>query len=207
MCIFRPCRNWFDASAVDKDLTLLFCSNKVFNNLSGTLPHELQGLDGLLSLHLPDNNIQGTIPWLGLTNTIFKRELGVVSLQFLTLSANQLTGTIDEVGQFDRLATLWLGNNLLTGQIPSELADDALVALDLSSNMLSGTIPINVFQMEQLYAIFLGNNNFWGNLPNNIRLPTLSALSLDENSLSGSIPDSIGELTSLEFFWTFRRTD
>ena len=94
----------------------------------------------------------------------------LANLRFLSLSGNQLTGSIPpELGSISNLEDLWLFDNQLTGSIPKELGNLAnLEYMVLSNNQLAGDMP------EEL-----------GNLTN------LIYLAIDENQLTGCVPAAL----------------
>merc|ERR1712166_948666 len=68
----------------------------------------------ITSLHLPGNNLTGTIPW-----QIFD---SLVNLTIVDLSHNDISGTIPtEVGKLRNINMFILGNNKLSGTIPTEI--------------------------------------------------------------------------------------
>ena len=80
------------------------------NQLTGSIPTELDNLSSLRDLNLVGNRLMGSIP----------AQLGnLSSLQTLNLSDNQLAGTIPaELGNLANLEHLYLAGNELTGNIP-----------------------------------------------------------------------------------------
>ena len=184
------------------------------NNLSGSIPAELRGLDALEKLKL-FGQLTGTIP----------AELGNLnSLKFLDLSGNRFTGGVPpELGSLENLETLIIGSSELTGSIPSELGEltnlkvlllsynqldgvipaelrdiTGLVSLGLSNNQLSGTIPSELGGLSELAVLGLRDNSLTGAIPSELTgLVNLSWLDLSENELSDSIPSAISSLTAL----------
>nr|GMC99591.1 probable LRR receptor-like serine/threonine-protein kinase At4g08850 [Ipomoea batatas] len=108
-----------------------------YNNLSGTIPHEIGSITSLQALKLTNNSFLGNIP----------PSIGNLKhLQYLTLGFNLLNSTIPvKLGLCTNLEILYLYNNFLTGELPSSMSNlSKLVELDLSSNMLSGISPWNM---------------------------------------------------------------
>ena len=128
-------------------------------------------------------------------------ELGDLDkLRSLYLHNNQLTGSIPtQLGSLDSLEQLNLGGNQLSGMIPSELGDlDKLRSLLLNDNQLTGSIPTQLGSLDSLQTLILYENQLSGMIPSELGdLDKLGSLSLYENSLTGSIPSELGDLDSL----------
>ena len=101
------------------------------NNLSGTIPYELERLANLRRLWLEENNLSGAIP----------PELGqLANLEALWLTANNLSGAIpSELGQLVNLQELELTGNNLSGCVPPRLWD--IPKNDLAKLDLDGCAP------------------------------------------------------------------
>ena len=111
------------------------------NELTGSIPTELEYLDNLEALDLSDNQLTGSIP----------TELGsLINLRQLYLFGNELTDSIPtELGNLGNLKGLWLHQNELTDSIPLELESlSNLEILNLSSNKLTGSIPQGVLDLQ-----------------------------------------------------------
>ena len=136
-----------------------------------------------------------------LTGTIPK-ELGNLSeLERLNLSFNQLTGEIpSELGHLSKLQSLLLYVNQLTGQIPSELGNlSMLETLYLSSNQLTGAIPRELGDLTKLVQLTLRSNELTGTIPREMgNLSELELLNLSVNQLTGQIPAELGNLSRLQ---------
>lgn len=103
------------------------------NNLSGTIPEEIENLD-LSSLNLSNNQLTGGIP----------ASIGNVStLYYLNIANNKLTGSIpSELGKLANLEYCYLFGNQLEGTLPESLANlTKLSVMDFSGNMLGGDLP------------------------------------------------------------------
>ena len=106
----------------------------VSNQLTGSIPKELDSLINLKLLNLRGNHLTGTIP----------DEVGnLTNLKSLNLGFNQLTGTIPEqLGSLNNLKSLSISRNQLTGCIPNGLQDvlkNDFPSLDL--RFCDGTAP------------------------------------------------------------------
>jgi Leucine-rich repeat (LRR) protein len=162
------------------------------NDLTGTLPPELEDLTQLQELSLFTNELSGSIP----------PQLGNLSqLQILYLSNNQLSGSIPtQLGNLSALKELLLAENNLTGDIPSQLGNlSNLEKLTLWYNGLSGTIPSQLGNLSKLKELYLGHNQLTGSIPSSLgNLSALTELNLGGNPLTGSIPTQLGNLVNLE---------
>ena len=193
------------------------------NNMSGSLPPELENLTQLESLRLVTNNLTWPIPpelgnltrlrTLDLRNNDFSGpippELGSTlhQLKTLNLSLNSLSGPFPpDLSTFSNLEILELYDNSLSGHLSPDFgqAFPNLRDLDLRQNLLSGPIsPGFIKRLPHLERLALAGNSFSGPIPSEIRdLAHLQHLSLGKNSLTGSFsPDLIrnfGRLTYLD---------
>lgn len=98
------------------------------NSLSGHIPGELFSTHTLHTVRLDHNNFAGRVP-----TSVSAADL---SVEFLSLSHNQLTGVIPSISS-PSLTTLHLEHNLLTGSIPTTLMSSSLQYLYLQENQLS----------------------------------------------------------------------
>ena len=120
------------------------------NQLSGSIPSELDNLTSLTELYLYNNRLSGIVP----------SELGNLSnLVRLRLYNNQLSGSIpSELGNLTSLTELYLYNNRLSGIVPSELGNlSNLARLYLQNNQLSGPLPSSFVNLTNLKSINLWN--------------------------------------------------
>ncbi|KAH7858617.1 hypothetical protein Vadar_025915 [Vaccinium darrowii] len=161
------------------------------NSIYGTIPSQIGNLLRLTSLNMSFNYLSGTIP----------SQVGLLrSLNNLSLCFNNLTGAIPlAIGNLDNLTELYLSDNKLFGTIPQEVAMlRSLSVLSLSSNNLSGSIPASLGNLGNLTILYLHANNLFGSIPKEIgMLWSLLHLQLYDNNLTGSIPTSIGNLKKL----------
>jgi len=145
------------------------------------------------SIEIPDNVLQGTIPWeLSLLQYLVK----------INFDTNKLYGSIPkELSRLSRLQALWLATNDLTGELPREFADATqLASIDLEENRLSSTVPSQWgLSLSNLLYVGLRLNALTGTLPSEWqRLRKLQTLDLGGNRLDGTIPQEYGELTDIE---------
>jgi uncharacterized protein YjbI with pentapeptide repeats len=181
------------------------------NNLSGSIPNNVELMLNLKVLEIGNNYITGTIPsHLGHTNLhslhLYMNNLSgslpssignLQNLEMLFLHSNQFSGTIPP--SFVTMAKLWvnLNHNLLSGTIPQFYQTD-LQMFQVGFNQLTGTIPIQLTSLNsRIRYIHLNNNNLIGTLPSQTGLTFLKELLVHENSLTGLIPN-VGD-------WTLQR--
>ncbi|GIM03254.1 hypothetical protein Vretimale_7947, partial [Volvox reticuliferus] len=143
-------------------------------------------LAGLVYLHLPANQLTGTLP-IGL--------LQHPSLQYLDLSGNALVGSLP--GELftgpNNLRSVQLRGNRLSGPLPDLPPTAAVVEdltyMDLSSNGLTGTLPTYLASRAKLTHLDASNNRLMGPVAPLLRASlSLSYLALRNNSLNGTIP-------------------
>ncbi|KAL3724169.1 hypothetical protein ACJRO7_036226 [Eucalyptus globulus] len=196
------------------------CSRRVVSvdltdlNLYGTVSPVILRLDCLVELSLAGNNFTGTITVANLSN-----------LQFLNISNNQFSGSLDwnyssivNLEVFDayknnltaflpvrilslkKLDTLYLHINLLSGPIPKQLGNlTNLVNLDLSNNALTGEIPSELVNLKRLKLFNLFMNRLRGSVPDYVAdLPDLETLALWMNNFTGTIPENLGRNGKLQ---------
>lgn len=184
-CGLDPAGPTFDGNGVVTSLNL------TKNGLSGSLPSELSGLDGLLRLDLSNNGLVGTLP---------KSLSSLSNLLDLILRQNELSGNLpSEYGLgFGSLRQLSLGDNQLKGTIPKEIEHMSnLMALGLENNELVGHIP-DLQDLQKLTKLYLESNNLDGPFPNSVtRLTSLVEINLSQNHITGVLPDEMGQLSRL----------
>ena len=170
------------------------------NGLIGSIPPQIQHLEGLESLHLGENDLEGPIP---VEVTRLSR------LKSLDLNYNAISGELPpEIGNLTELVALSLFGNELTGEIPPEIGRlTKLAYLDLCHNQLRGPIPAEIGNLRELqYLMMCGidaspmeGNRLSGEIPSTIgNLTQLRILELGANQLTGPIPPEIGNLTALD---------
>lgn len=151
------------------------------------------GYRRVTSLSLSNHNLTGPISH-SVSNLQF--------LQFLDLSFNSLSGSLEFLAQFPSLVYANLSSNSFNGSLVvlSNLLN--LVYLNASNNSLSGEIgPDLCLGAPVIGVLDLSFNGLTGALPDGRSVPcnrTIQELYLGSNSLSGEIPDSLFDLISLE---------
>jgi len=179
---------WYGVACAGGHVKLLILPT---NQLSGSIPPQLEDLSSLERLYLNSNQLSGGIP----------PELGDLSnLQQLLLDSNQLSGSIPpQLGALSNLTSLYLYSNQLSGGIPPELGNlSSLQWLYLNSNPLGGGIPPELGDLSSLRDLLLDSNQLSGSIPPELGdLSSLDLLGLSSNQLSGSIPPELGNLSGL----------
>lgn len=184
-------------------------------NLYGTVSPVILRLDCLVELSLAGNNFTGTITVANLSN-----------LQFLNISNNQFSGSLDwnyssivNLEVFDaynnnltaflpvrilslkKLKHLNLGGNYFYGRIPEAYGDlVGLEFLSLAGNDLKGVIPVELGNLTNLKEIYLGYYNaFEGGIPKEFgKLINLVHMDISSCELDGPIPRELGNLKELD---------
>ncbi|GJX73339.1 STRUBBELIG-receptor family 3-like protein, partial [Tanacetum coccineum] len=186
-----PCaEGWQGVLCVNSNITGIILNGA---NLGGELGENLGAFASIIQIDLGNNHIGGTIP----SNL-------PVTIKILTLSGNQLTGTIpDSLSLLGQMTDLNLNNNHLTGVIPDSFQQlTPLTTMDLSANNLSGTLPPSMARLSSMTTLHLQDNHLTGFLDVLQDLP-LIALSagnpfnttiIPSPPLSSPPPSSIGAL-------------
>ncbi|KAL8266918.1 hypothetical protein R6Q59_004262 [Mikania micrantha] len=171
-----------------QNLTSLTFLNLSCNFLSGPLPEGLLNSSLLIqTIDLSYNRFSGSLP---------QHILLPVTLQFLNLSSNHFTGSIQIP---HTLISLNISNNTFGGSLPiPPSVCTNLTLLDLSLNDFTGDIPPGFSACSKLQVLSLGFNNLTGPIPIDIGAAlSLQFLLLPGNSLTGEIGESISNLTNL----------
>ncbi|KAI4341720.1 hypothetical protein MLD38_026410 [Melastoma candidum] len=146
-----------------------------YNQLTGQIPRSVGTLPELSNLILCHNKLSGSVP-----------PFISQSLTRLDLKHNGLTGMIDPLSLPSSLQYLSLSSNQLSGQLDGVLDGlESLNYLDLSMNKFAGPIPAKVFVLP-ITNLQLQRNVFAGPvLPSGqVTIPTVD---LSYNRLSGEI--------------------
>ncbi|XP_059625795.1 probably inactive leucine-rich repeat receptor-like protein kinase IMK2 [Cornus florida] len=201
-----------------------------YNQLNGSIPQSVAGLPALSNVILGHNRLSGSVPTfasqtltrLDLKHNALSGSLSPTSLppslQYLSLSWNQLTGPVDRLlTRLNQLNYLDLSLNRFTGNIPGDLftfpisnlqlqrnsfygpiqpVDQVTITtVDLSYNRLSGQISPMFSSVQNLY---LNNNRFSGHVPGSLVDRLLAAsiqiLYLQHNFLTGIEIDPTAEI-------------
>ncbi|KAH0738691.1 hypothetical protein KY290_037396 [Solanum tuberosum] len=192
-----------------------------FNQLTGNIPWAIGTLPALNNVILCHNHLSGSVPpfvSLRLTRLDLKHNAlsGSLlpmslpsSLQYLSMSSNQLTGPVDHLlTRLNRLNYLDLSINRFTGCIPGNLFRFPIANLQLQRNQFTGriypaglvTIPVVDLSFNRFYGeisplfsgvqiLYMNNNRFMGQVPGIMVDRLLSAsihvLYLQHNFLTG----------------------
>eukprot|EP00250_Pteridium_aquilinum_P020735 c24925_g1_i1 orf=33-1352(-) len=199
------------------------------NSLSGPLPATFGHMSSLKKLHLYGNKINGPIPpSFGLLSRLYTADLShnrfsgripdafshaLVTLIFLYLDNNRITGLPADLRNLKRLQWLDLSNNpLIHGDAVAGIATMPLVSqIELDSCNISGPFPSWVLRLPQVNthllsdevtpSLNLANNRISGPIPSELgNLSNLLGLSLSNNQLTGSIPATFKQLQWLRQF-------
>jgi hypothetical protein len=179
------------------------------NNLTGSLPEEMVGLDHLKSIGLNSNHMTGPLPQalkkLTKLNTFSMAgsQLNIPfpsdfiecwpNLVILNLGSCGITGTLPDI--FDKTPLLWslqIDNNNIKGTLPKSLNNLNLNEFHCSNNMLEGELP-ELTNTKDIYRISFSNNNFTGSIPEHYGDFVLQYFLIDNNKLSGTIPEKLFE--------------
>mmetsp|Transcript_11836 Transcript_11836/g.25641 ORF Transcript_11836/g.25641 Transcript_11836/m.25641 type:complete len:500 (-) Transcript_11836:344-1843(-) len=131
------------------------------NNLAGTIPRELQELQGLRFLHMEEGRTGGTIPpelgnlqnlleidmnFNALTGSIPANMYNSANLLEFDMNDNSLSGSISpDIQKLAKLTFLQLHRNQLTGSIPPEVGNlDSLIVATFDTNFLQDPMPEEV---------------------------------------------------------------
>ena len=151
------------------------------NNLTGSLPGNLNGLTNLEFLAVEDNQLTGSIPALtGLTN-----------LRLLRAYNNQLTGSIPALTGLTNLDGFEVSSNQLTGSIPALTGLTTLSYFGVSFNQLSGPIP-TLTGLTNLQGFAVRGNQLTGSIPALTGLTNMTEFVVESNQLTGQIPALTG---------------
>ncbi|KAL9157873.1 hypothetical protein ABFS82_08G031400 [Erythranthe guttata] len=187
-----------------------------FNELSGSIPVEIWGMEKLEVLDLEGNFITGSLPTrfdglrnLKVLNLGFNEVFGGIpyslsncsGLQILNLAGNQINGSIPGfIGGFKDLRGVYLSFNLLSGSIPVEIGDNCanLEHVDFSGNYLAEGIPRSIGNCRGLKTLLLYSNMLEEVIPSQLgRLSQLEVLDVSRNNFGGPIPSELGNCTRL----------
>jgi hypothetical protein len=200
--------NWYGVTCGLDTVTGIALSS---NNLTGSLPSDLNSLTNLHDFVASTNHLTGSIPALaGLTNLanffVGGNQLtgsiptlaGLTNLSSFHVEVNQLTGSIPALTGLTNLSDFLVGGNQLTGTIPALAGLTKLRYFDATNDQLTGSIPA-LTGLTSLTHFGVTNNRLTGTIPTLTGLTNLQIFQVGVNQLTGSIPPLAG-LTNLVSF-------
>ncbi|KAL6320125.1 hypothetical protein AAG906_004634 [Vitis piasezkii] len=124
------------------------------------LQEAVGNMTSLEELYLDANKLEGEIP-KSLSNLCRLQQLDTLSL-----SDNQLRGSVPDLTGFSSLRVLYLGYNQLNGTLPTSIGHRTkLEELDINSNSLQGNISeAHLLHLSQLYYLDLSSNSLTFNM-------------------------------------------
>lgn len=127
-------------------------------------------------------------------NFSFPVIVGLQNLRNISISNNQLSGTISNIGSIQSLESLDLSGNVFYGSIPSGIAKlKNLVLLNLSSNNFEGAIPTGFDSVDGLKYLDLRANGFSGDIMNFLsHLGGVVHVDLSSNQFTSSLDLGLG---------------
>ncbi|CAN0900918.1 Receptor-like protein 56, partial [Linum grandiflorum] len=174
------------------------------NNLTGSVPRQIDKMSRLRYILLNDNNFFGEIPF------------GMCTLQHLRLidfSNNFFSGQIPpciittkafpysyQGRNLLLMSGINLANNNFSGEIPEEFGDLTTIRLmNLSHNELTGPIPSAFSSLDQMESLDISYNNLTGSIPPQlVDLHSLAVFSVAYNNLSGKTPERIAQFATFD---------
>ncbi|KAG7367059.1 RHS repeat-associated core domain containing protein [Nitzschia inconspicua] len=209
--------SWFGVEC-DTELVLVEQLSLPTNDMLGSLPSEIRGLNGLQLLNIFENQLTGPIPNdIGGLTLLTALEAGsnffestippsignLTSLDVLNLYSNLLSGGIPvEIGQLQALRSFSVDTNFLNGPLPQELFSlTSIVTLDLDNNQLSGSLPSDIGALTNAVSLFFSTNLLEGTIPSELgNLQDLVNFAANVNFISGTLPDIFGGMVMLKSF-------
>lgn len=170
-----------------------------YNQLTGSIPPSIGGIPGLNNVILSHNRLSGSVPSFasqtltrldlkhnGLSGSLPPNSLPP-SLQYLSLSWNQLSGAVDGLlNRMDQLTYLDLSLNQFSGIIPGRIFSFPLTNLQLERNQFSGVVqPVDEVRIP---TVDLSYNRLSGQV--SPMFSTVQKLYLNNNRFTGPVPSS-----------------
>ncbi|CUF20716.1 GP46-like surface antigen, putative [Bodo saltans] len=227
-----PCPRCFlaDGAALqaEVDIVALFFTTTGFRN---TTPVTLTNIcsewplmiicisNRVSSFYFGSANLFGTLP-TGLS--------GLVFLNLLTVSDNQLTGSIpSDLCRSGKMMNVQMGGNLFSGSLPPELSNCTLMrtfnvsynnlsgtipaaysawgasisTFEVTSNLLTGTLPPEFSSWTMVFYFLVNSNQLSGTLPPEYSsMEAVAHFDVDTNRFTGTLPQVYQQLHALEAF-------
>ncbi|KAE8694996.1 Leucine-rich repeat receptor-like protein kinase PXC2 [Hibiscus syriacus] len=137
-----------------------------------------------------------------LTGTVNSELSHIGSLRVIDLRENCLSGSIPDefFAQCGSLRSVSFARNNLTGQLPGSLSScSKLVEANFSSNRISGRLPSGIWYLRSLQSFDISGNLLEGEMPDGMsNLYDLRLIDLRNNRFSGRIPGDIGNCSHLK---------
>ncbi|KAK9123455.1 hypothetical protein Sjap_013057 [Stephania japonica] len=161
--------------------------------LVSEIPSEIGKLGKLQQIFLQRSGFVGSIP---------DSFVGLVGLEVLDISSNNLTGEIPRgFGlALHNLASLDVSQNKLIGPFPTGICNGKqVINLNFHSNFFNGSLTESFEECLKLESFQVQNNGFHGDFPNGLwTLPKIKLIRAGSNRFSGEIPDSIRAAKQIE---------
>ncbi|XP_060181112.1 LRR receptor-like serine/threonine-protein kinase ERL1 [Lycium barbarum] len=168
-----------------------------YNQLSGNIPWVVGTIPTLSNVILNHNRLSGSVPVFlsqkltrfdlkhnQLSGYLLPRSLPS-SLEYLSLSWNQLTGQVDHLlSRLNRLNYLDLSSNRFTGSIPGNLFRFPLTNLQLQRNQFTG--PVYPMGQVRIPIVDLSFNRFSGQI--SPLFSSVQVLYMNNNRFTGQVP-------------------
>ncbi|XP_021864058.2 probable inactive receptor kinase At5g10020 [Spinacia oleracea] len=122
------------------------------------------------------------------------------NVESIMLNDAGLIGEIDfeTISSLKLLRNLSISNNQLSGSILEISSLESLENLDLSRNSFRGLMPSNITRLKNLVSVNLSTNNFEGVVPSGfLELKNLKYLDLHSNKFSGDVMSLISKVGGL----------
>ncbi|KAK7388284.1 hypothetical protein VNO78_23098 [Psophocarpus tetragonolobus] len=147
--------------------------------------------NAIISLHLSDLSLSGTVDVDALTN--------IPTLRSVSLVNNSFSGPIPPLNKLGALKALYLTDNHFSGPIPSDFFSQlaSLKKIWISNNNFSGPIPTSIANLRFLVELHLENNHFSGPVPD--LKQDIKSLDMSNNNLQGPIPASMSRFAAQSF--------
>lgn len=171
-----------------------------FNILTGKVPPAVAALPALINFIVCRNRLSGSIPWFA-SQTLTRLDLkhnylsGCISpgslpssLQYLSLSWNNLDGALDRVLiRLSKLNYVDLSMNKFTGSIPGNLFSFPITNLQLQRNYFTG--PVLPTRQVSIPSVDLSFNQLTGQI--SPLFYTVQSLYLNNNRFTGEVPSGL----------------
>ncbi|PRQ30195.1 putative leucine-rich repeat-containing, plant-type, leucine-rich repeat domain, L [Rosa chinensis] len=143
------------------------------------------------SLHLPNNDIGGKLPF----------QFKFPKITVIDLRRSQFEGTLQQLlpTNVPLLEQLYLSDNHLKGSIPPSICQlPNMTILSLRNNQFSGEFPQEWSLWSEIYVVDVSSNNLSGNIPSSMGIPSyLGVLKMNNNLFAGEIPSSLQNCSGL----------